>query len=96
MIENEDDFRVGISSIIEYHFCGINVEVSFRRMKCHTGVLSSFCNGLVRKTPPERGIFFRGQYERKGISPVELYERVAAHLVVSFGKEPITRTEQLQ
>ena len=83
MIENEDEFRVGISSIIEYHFSGINVEVSFRRMKCHTGLLSSFCNGLVRKTPPERGIFYGGQYERKGISPVELYERVAGHLSVS-------------
>ena len=65
VIENEDEFRVGISSIIEYHFCGINVEVSFRRMKCHTGLLSSFCNGLVRKTPPERGIFFRLQVSMK-------------------------------
>ena len=42
-----------------------NVEVSFRRMKCHTGVLSSFYNGLHRKTPPERGIFFRLQVSMK-------------------------------
>ena len=65
MIENEVEFRVGVSSIIEYHFGGINVEVSFRRMKCHTGVLSSFYNGLHRKTPPERGIFFRLQVSMK-------------------------------
>ena len=44
-----------------------------------------------------KGYLFQasGQYERKGISPVEVYERVAAHLAVSFGQEPITRTEQL-
>ena len=65
MIENEVEFRVGISSIIEYHFGGVNIEVSFRRMKCHTGVLSSFYNGLHRKTPPERGIFFRLQVSMK-------------------------------
>ena len=34
-------------------------------MKCHTGVLSSFYNGLHRKTPPERGIFFRLQVSMK-------------------------------
>ena len=56
MIENKVEFRVGVSSIIEYHFGGISVEVSFHRMKCHMGVLSSFYNDLDRKTPPERGI----------------------------------------
>ena len=65
MIENEVEFRVGVSSIIEYHFGGIKVEVSFRRMKCHTRVLSSFYNGLHRKTPPEGGIFFRLQVSMK-------------------------------
>ena len=44
-----------------------------------------------------KGYLFQvsGQYERKGISPVEVYERVAAHLGFSFGQERITRTEQL-
>ena len=65
MIDIEVEFRVGVSSIIEYHFGGINVEVSFRRMKCHTWVLSSFYNGLHRKTSSERGIFFRLQVSMK-------------------------------
>ena len=43
----------------------INVEVSFRRIKCHTGVFSSFYIDLNRKTPPERGIFFRLQVSMK-------------------------------
>ena len=38
---------------------GINVEVSFQRMKSHGGggVLSIFCNSLYDKIPPRRGIF---------------------------------------
>ena len=39
-------------------------------------------NGLYREAPPERGTFFMLQgYERVGISPVEVYERVGKPVI---------------
>ena len=88
-IENEVEFRAGISSITEYHFGGINVEVSFRRMKCHTGVLSSFYNGLHRKTPPERVSFsgFRSAWKKRDFTCWSIWK--GSRTSVSFGQEPI-------
>ena len=39
-------------------------------------------DGLYGEAPPERGTFFRLQvYERVGISPVEVYERVRKSVI---------------